>query len=73
LRRPGSSNAQRATGTGEFTTELRVITEGEDHKASFLNYFRTGFTGTAPWSVFVAAALVEAARRWRSDWRLRGC
>jgi 4-amino-4-deoxy-L-arabinose transferase-like glycosyltransferase len=45
---------------------------GQGHKEWFFVYFPQLLVATLPWTGFVIAGIVDAAGRWRLDWRTRG-
>lgn len=59
-------------GYDRILRELSDVSEGRDHPGWFTKYFWYLAYGAMPWTLFAAAGLVEAIRRWRGDLRLRG-
>jgi len=52
--------------------EIDNVTRGSDHGGWFFVYLPLLLVATAPWCAVLPVAVYEAARRWRSDIRLRG-
>ena len=58
-------------GFESFYRELRNNYEGGDHNRPLLQYIPGLLVAAAPWTALFPLAIVDAARGWRSDGRMR--